>query len=189
MILFLNVGLFNQRLGPMQNREFAKNYDKIEVFKYSLSSLVYLYKWSKAIIYYQLGPEYADREKELQEYIETEFKDFNLTTRNYRNETPTQWKETFELFDENLIFYNCNHDHVFIDPDPSYFASVVKDFEHNQELISITWSHWPEYMSNSWSEDCYHLQVKDINVYDKYMTYKIPFDINSVNIINKNTLK
>jgi len=185
MILFLNVGLFDQRLGPIYNRDSAKNYDKVEVFKYSLSSYSKYYKWSKVIIYYQLGPEYAERDKEVYDYIVNEFKEYNLIVKNSRNHTPAEWRETFNLFDDNLILYNCNHDHVFIDPDPSYFSKIVDDFKNSEELISIAWSHWPENLANVWSNTQYHLQAQDIEFHDKYISYKIDCDINSLSVITK----
>ena len=188
MILFINIGLYDTIIHHASyNRENAKNYDKMDVFKYSLASYVHFYKWSKVIIYYQLSDAYISREQELQNFIEEEFKGFNLITRNYRNEKPSQWQETYELLDDNLVFYSCNHDHVFFDPDPTYIADILEDFKDNNELIILPWSHWQENLSHAWSSETYHHPLKELKILDKYLTYKVAFDINSISIINKRT--
>jgi hypothetical protein len=184
MILFINVYITEESLTPnSQNRQNAKYSDKLDVFKYSLASLSNFYPWKKVIIYYKLDQHYIDRDQELVDFINEEFGEFDLSVRNSRNELQSQWQETYDLFDDNLIFYSCNHDHVMTESDPSYFFNLTEEFKDSEEHIAILYSHWQETISHPW-QNVYHYPTYNVNITDSHLSYDV-FDIASVYIITK----
>jgi hypothetical protein len=124
-------------------RENLNSYSNFDIFKYSLSSLAVAYKWKKVLLYIELDQIYLDRKAELERHIREEFKDFELDLRWERNYYQEDWKKTYELLDDNLIWFYCNHDHIFVDSDNEYLSSLV-DKMRNEELCSLQFSHWPE---------------------------------------------
>jgi hypothetical protein len=48
-----------------------------------------------------------------------------------------------------LIFFCCNHDHVFVDNDPIHFQKTIGEFRSNfkNELATLYFSHWPEILN------------------------------------------
>jgi hypothetical protein len=54
------------------------------------------------------------RQQELEDFIKNEFKDFNLILEWQRNEYQNDWKQDYNLLDDNLIWFYCNHDHIFL---------------------------------------------------------------------------
>lgn len=149
MILFLNVFITDTHVignGTYQNREMAKNSDKLDIFKYCISSISKIYPWSKVIINTKLDENYKHRREELNNWIYSEFSGHNLVIRNYRNETQEQWQADYELLDDNLIWFSGNHDHIFIDNNYKYFRNFVDKFSDKTEKIGLQFSHWPEFI-------------------------------------------
>ena len=129
------------------NRGLLKTFNNLDIFKYSLSSIANAYPWSKTIIYYELDEKYRNRESELLSFIEKEFEGQNLIIRNKRNEYQKDWKESYELIDDNLIWFYCNHDHIFIDSNSNYLKIAVNDMQKESEkYIGFGFSHFPESM-------------------------------------------
>lgn len=124
-------------------RENLKQFSNFDIFKYSLASLAVAYPWSKVIFYVELDEIYKDRENELEQYIKELFQDFTLIYRNKRNEFQNDWKQTYDLLDHNLIWFYCNHDHIFFDSGTEYLQEIVENIK-DEELCSIQFSHWPE---------------------------------------------
>ena len=56
-----------------------------------------------------------NRKDELKSFIESEFQDFDLVLEWKRNETQQDWINTYNLLDDELIWFCCNHDHIFMD--------------------------------------------------------------------------
>ena len=125
---------------PRQNLKSFSNFD---IFKYSLASLAVAYPWSKVILKISLDEIYKSRQKELEDFIKNEFKDFNLILEWQRNEYQNDWKNSYEILDDNLIWFYCNHDHIFFDSSTSYLEELVNEIK-NEELCSLQFSHWPE---------------------------------------------
>ena len=48
----------------------------------------------------------------------------------------------------NLIWFYCNHDHIFFDSSKDYLAELVDEMK-NEELCSLQFSHWPENIRTS----------------------------------------
>ena len=125
------------------DRGNLKSFSNFDIFKYSLASLAVAHNWSKVILYIELDDIYKHRQEELIQFIEDEFKKFKVILRWKRNNYQNDWKETYELLDDNLIWFYCNHDHIFFDSSQDYLNELVEELK-DEELCSICFSHWPE---------------------------------------------
>jgi hypothetical protein len=124
-------------------RENLKSFSNFDIFKYSLASLAVAYPWSKVILKISLDEIYKPRQEELEDFINDEFKNFNLILEWQRNEYQNDWKQSYELLDNNLIWFYCNHDHIFFDSSTNYLEELVNEIK-DEELCSVQFSHWPE---------------------------------------------
>jgi hypothetical protein len=79
----------------------------------------------------------------LEQFIKDNFNQFNLVLEWQRSEYQNDWKRDYELLDDNLIWFYCNHDHIFFDSSKEYLAELVDEMK-NEELCSLQFSHWPE---------------------------------------------
>jgi hypothetical protein len=145
MILFVNTFITNSKPLGKGNvvRDNLKSFNNLDIFKYSLASLSIAYDWSKVILKISLDDCYKDRQSELEQFIQSNFNQFNVVLEWQRSEYQNDWKRDYELLDDNLIWYYCNHDHIFLDSSKDYLAelvSIIKD----EELCSLQFSHWPE---------------------------------------------
>jgi hypothetical protein len=154
MILFCNTFITEQ---PAKNnwnyqkqipRENLKSFSNFDIFKYSLASLAVAYPWSKVILKISLDNIYKSRQQELEDFIKIEFKDFNLILEWKRNEYQNDWKQSYELLDDNLVWFYCNHDHIFFDSTSSYLQKLVDEIK-NEKLCSLQFSHWSENIRNA----------------------------------------
>ena len=145
MILFVNTLITEEKtkFSLPYNRENLKLFSNFDIFKYSLASLAIAYPWSKVILKISLDNIYKPRQQELENFIKDEFKDFNLILEWERNECQNDWKQSYELLDDNLIWFYCNHDHIFFDSSQEYLISLVEDIK-DEKLCSVGFSHWPE---------------------------------------------
>jgi hypothetical protein len=149
MILFCNTFITEQSAKNNWNyqkqipRKNLKSFSNFDTFKYSLASLAVAYDWSKVILKISLDDIYKHRQQELEEFIRTEFSKFDLILEWKRNEYQNDWKKDYELLDNNLIWYYCNHDHIFFDSSKSYLQSLIEDIK-DEKLLSVGFSHWPE---------------------------------------------
>lgn len=124
-------------------RENLNSYSNFDIFKYSLASLAVAYPWSKVILKIELDDIYKDRKDELNDFIYEEFKGFKIDLNWERNNYQNDWIETYKDLDDNLIWFYCNHDHIFFDSDQKYLKNLVEKVK-NESLTSIGFSHWPE---------------------------------------------
>jgi hypothetical protein len=146
MILFCNT-FITETKPPIGKgfvfRENLKAFSNFDVFKYSLSSLAVAYNWSKVILKISLDDIYKHRQLELEQFIKDEFGKFDLILEWQRNEYQNDWKKDYELLNDNLIWYYCNHDHIFFDSTPDYLSTLVNDIK-DEKLCTVAFSHWPE---------------------------------------------
>lgn len=177
MILFLNV-IFTEQppISPFPNANLNRVYynydrgnlsnpDQIDIFKYSLASLAVAYPWSKVILKISLEDKYTDRKTELQSFIESEFQDFDLVLEWKRNEIQQDWINTYNLLDDELIWFCCNHDHIFIDSSTEHLNHLTKHIQKAPEypLTTIGFSHFSE--SIRMAKSGLHLPPKDPTSY------------------------
>ena len=149
MILFFNVFITDvhaKGVAAYQNREMAKSFDKLDIYKYSLASLANVYPWKKVIINTKLDENYSHRRDELNNFIKEEFGHYDLYIRDYRNETQEEWQKESENLNDNLIWYSGNHDHVYIDNDYEYLHESIELIKDLPGLFSMQFSHWPEFI-------------------------------------------
>jgi hypothetical protein len=149
-MIFLNNTFLTNKGNPFNGSRYdrgnLKKSDKVDIYKYSIASLSKIYPWTKAIIYFTLDDDCKHREQELIEFINEEFSGTELIVRTNRNETVQDWIDTYELLDDELIWFYCNDDHIFLDNDLKYFQDYIDKFRQHKSksLCSIFFSHWPE---------------------------------------------
>jgi|TARA_R110002050_G_scaffold32108_1_gene82789 hypothetical protein len=124
-------------------RENLKSFSNFDIFKYSLASLAVAYPWSKVILKIELDPIYLDRKDELNEFINKEFSNFKLDLSWKRNEYQQDWIKTYENLNDELIWFYCNHDHIFYDSNTKHLEELVSGMRE-EPLCSLPFSHWPE---------------------------------------------
>jgi len=156
MILLFNVYITNtsatggvwESQGAGYDRGNLSSYSKLEILKYSLASYAVAYPWSKAIINIQLDTNYNNEptKTSLRNFVENEFKETKLHFSFTRNIHQKDWIKTYELLDDDLILFQGNHDHVFIDNSQEYFKQLVKLKDEYKENITIPTSHFPEHV-------------------------------------------
>jgi len=146
MILLINTFITESKpvIGKLNyHRGNLGEYTSFDIFKYSLSSFAVAYKWSKVLLFIELDPIYKHRQEELEAHIRSEFEGLEIVLRWERNYYQSDWQATYELLDDNLIWFYCNHDHIFFDSSTEYLESLV-DKMRDEELCSLHFSHWPE---------------------------------------------
>ncbi len=149
MILFCNTLItetpVNSSWGYQKkpSRSNLKSFSNFDIFKYSLASLAVAYNWSKVILKISLDDIYKHRQEELEQFIKNEFNKFDLILEWQRNEYQKDWKNDYELLNDNLIWFYCNHDHIFFDSSQDYLNELVEELK-DEELCSVQFSHWPE---------------------------------------------
>lgn len=184
MILFLNVFITEKRL----NNYFRGNLplsNRFDVFKYTLSSLSVLDCLSKIIIYCELDEEYKPREEELKKFIYSIYNKEKVSFYSYRNSHQKDWQRAAEevfAIDDNLIWFSCNDDHVFIDYDLEMVNRIVSLMEKDSyPHLTCYYSHWPELIRVA-------AKYNPIKIDDYFMS--IHWDVHdAVQIINKNLFK
>lgn len=132
-------------------RENLKSFNNFDIFKYSLASLAAAYPWKKVILFIELDDCYKHKKAELYEFINQEF-GFNqscpIMIFPHRNNYQNDWKATYELLDDDLIWFYCNHDHIFIDSSQDYLKELV-EIMRKETNCSLAFSHWPECIRSS----------------------------------------
>ena len=177
MILFLNIILTSNppippypstnltRVYYPYDRGLLPNYNQIDILKYSLASLAVAYPWSRVILKIKLENEYLDRKQELKNFIKKEFKNFDLILEWERNTTQQDWINSYNLLNDDLIWFCCNHDHIFIDNSTEYLQNLLTQvkLDKNYPMVAIGFSHFPENIM--WAKRGMHLPPHDPSSY------------------------
>lgn len=166
------------------DRENLETFSNFDIFKYSLASLAVAYPWSKVILKIELDSIYENRKSELEKFINKEFKSFKVDLSWKRNEYQQDWIQTYKDLDDNLIWFYCNHDHIFFDADQEYLKTIVDKLK-NKPLISLQFSHWPENIRTAKSGG--HSPPSDPSTYTNhgdYLSIKCS-NFDSIQIISK----
>ena len=102
MILLYNVYLDDKvRIpGLLYRGNYDEYTDRIDLFKYTLSSVVDLYPWTKVLINFEVNPSLSHREEELNNYIKELFKNYPLILKNKRCSFQSDWKKLYEELNE-----------------------------------------------------------------------------------------
>jgi hypothetical protein len=149
MILFINVFITNKRISPV-NRFNLPQYDRLDVFKYTLASYASIDMWTQCIFNIKLDDSFLDRRTELTEYIHSLFPN-NATINWSRLEYIRDWRVFIDehLNTQQLVWLATDDDHVFIDSELEYLDMVVSEMEQDvTPLRALHYSHWPEHLCN-----------------------------------------
>lgn len=183
MILLYNVYLESKP--RIEGLYFRGNYDKytesIDVFKYALSSIVDVYPWKKVIINIEFENIITEEKRQnLFEYIKILFKNHNLHLNKKRCGYQHEWQSLYDLLDDELIYFCCNHDHIFTDANPIHFQNCIDEFrlEFADSLASMYFSHWPELNV---------LMLNNSPIIKNTFAYTFNNNIDSIQIITKKT--
>ena len=147
MILLINTSLLSM---TEWDRGLLPKPDNFDIFKYAISSIAAVDRWSKVIFRVRLD-QYIQRAKELAEHIEKEFLPVSSmieTSFDWRNENQVQWQRevlTLEQEPDPYVWYLCNHDHLFMDYNHEALdlATAAMDADPAARK-SIYYSYWPE---------------------------------------------
>lgn len=177
MILFFNTFITPDGVGINYERGYLRQSDKLDILKYSLASFSKIYPWSKVILKIQLDTPYEHRKEELEQFIYDEFKGQKLHLEWIRNIKQKQWQETYDLFDDHLIWYCGNHDHIFIDNNSNYLNKIINDLS-SHEVAMMSYTHYPEFIRNS------HIAGNPAEIHENSINY-ISGDVDAGHIITK----
>jgi hypothetical protein len=154
MVLLFNCFLTNksatggqwERLGVTYNRGNLFTPNKLDVLKYSLASYAVAYPWKRVILNLELDPDYIslDRKQELKEFAYKTFKNTEIIYSEKRNIHQQDWISSYNLINSDIIFYQGNHDHIFIDNSIDYLKELVELKKIYGKKLSISTSHFPE---------------------------------------------
>ncbi len=185
MILFINTFLTESPFTNMSSvyRHKAKFSDKVEVFKYMLASLADYYEWTRVIINVRLDDCFADKRVDLLDFIHEKFDKYDLHLKEKRNQWQHEWIEDYELLNHDLIFFSCNHDHIFIDPDPTYFKELTSKFVNHNDLLGIQISHWQEALAAAFNSP---YPVNNVKFNEDHLEYRVK-NSHGIQLINKLT--
>lgn len=146
MILYINVFITNNRSNRRDHVKIDfQTDDRLDIFKYTLASLAVI-NWSNVFIHSKLDKEYEPRAKELEHYVHQLFT--NVEFKTERSEYQKQWqKNCRNVLDksDDLIWYMCNDDHVFVDSDLNLIQEAQQTMSSDpSKFKSLYFSHWPE---------------------------------------------
>ena len=135
MVLLFNVFITNksatggqwEQLGVTYDRGNLSTPNKLDILKYSLASYAVAYPWKRVILNLELDPDYIslDRKQELKEFVYKTFKNIEIFYSDRRNLFQEDWINTYNLINDDLIFYQGNHDHIFIDSSIDYLKELT----------------------------------------------------------------
>lgn len=148
MILFFNVFLTNARHGHYQRYNLPQ-YDRFDVFMYTLATLAAINRFRVAHFYIALDQPFQHRRKEIEDFIHANFACQGIKIYSHRCFHYHEWREaTDRLLQEpdDLIWWYGNDDHPFIDYDCEMIDRVCELMKNDQSHpdLACYLSHWPE---------------------------------------------
>jgi hypothetical protein len=158
----------------------SKKGERLDVFKYSLASYSVL-PLNKVFIFCKLDDNYRCFQEDLEIYIKSIFKDPIIHFDRFV--TQKQWKDydIFNKLESDLIWFNQNDDHVFIDSNLDMINEGIKLLnEDSATYKSLFYTIFSEQVAFAKRQNC----IK----FGNYLRHKTPF-VDSTQIFNKNFLK
>ncbi len=144
------------------NRGKLPSFDKIDILKYSLSSMSVI-PWEFALINVELTSYYKVFEKAIKEYVEKEFQNVKYKFSKTRAQSQKEWQKLAKTIlsnDDDVIFFCGNHDHIFLSPDLNIFNSAEKLLKESESIYdAVCYSHRSFYRNSE-----AHFQ-EDFNIY------------------------
>lgn len=192
MILFVNTFLTPEGAGVSYNRGRLPESDKVDIFKYSLASLAVI-PWSHVFIYWQVDESYAGRRSELEGYIRALFP--GATTQPTRLDRQRDWQAALQPVldaDDPLVWFNCNHDHIFIDYELDLLLRIEQTLQRmsaRHQYVSSYPTHWPELLSFARDARADPRAVTQLlEAHEDYSVFGFR-STDSFQIVNKNVLR
>jgi hypothetical protein len=194
MVLFINTFITNKRFSQTSkvmsdDARYSPNRD--DVFKYMLSSLSVI-DWEYVVIYYELDDEYANQYDEIDSYINKLFS-CDKQIYHYRNHNQSMWKDSVlrlnEFSDNQLIWFSCDDDHIFIDSSLSCLEHIIEQQQKMLEFspyVTCYLSHWPEMLALRINSGKFTRKIIEDNKRYFVMDWK---NADGISIINKGLLK
>lgn len=164
--IFINVGIFNSTLLGIDYppRGILHRDDQLDIFKYVLTSLESILSLvNKVHIYVELEQCFQNRASELQKYTEQLF-GTKLHYHNYRNIQQQQWQEASTKIESDTIWFLCNHDHFFAQPDLNMLKKCLYVMQNDPtQYKAIHFSHTPELLgaiqANKQNQELYYMDM------------------------------
>lgn len=194
MILFYNVFITDKFWGIYDRGRFGPVRDRLNVFKYSLASCA-VFPWEHVVIYCQLDENYQHRKQELHDFINANFQNAKIYDR--RLDQQKDWQvalnEILALPGDDLVWFACNDDHIFIDYELDLFnrcKAKVQELSKTHQYVSMYFTAWAESIAyripgylGKWEEKSF--EVLEINQ-DYFVNIWTHDD--SIQLVNKKLL-
>ena len=158
MIVFYNVKITDVKMtwpyaGTVYDRApWFPVSNRFDIFKYCLASRAVMAPVVDKFIFYIDLAEFAPRQEEMQAYMESIFPKDKLEVHWHRIERTRDWRKLCEQFtdDEQLIWYEGNDDHIFIDYNLDMITAAQTTLRADPDPNAVMYySHWPEQMRMS----------------------------------------
>jgi hypothetical protein len=158
MIVFYNVKITDVKMtwpyaGTVYDRApWFPVSNRFDIFKYCLASRAVMTPLVDKYIFYIDLAEFSPRQAEMQEYMESIFPTDKLEIHWHRIERTRDWRKLCEQFtnDNDLIWYEGNDDHIFIDYNLDMIAASQSTLKADPDPNAVMYySHWPEQMRMS----------------------------------------
>lgn len=196
MILLCNTFLTDAYLAGKGRvvRQNLKSFSNVDIFKYSLASLAIAYKWSSIILNIELDTMYQDKQKELQDFIAETFKEVPIIVKWKTIKYQREWQDLYNsgMLNDGLIWFYCNHDHIFFDSSPDYLTKCIADLRNDPEKNkSLGFSHFPEGMRTTKEFGHRRFLPNNQEYIDKNSpsTYKLEENYMSIQSINVDSIR
>lgn len=161
LTLLVNVFITNQRFNKsIYDLPVKRESTKLEVFKYTLASYSVI-PFKKVIIYYELDEEFLSFNDEINNYINSLFPQEKIV-KKFRMDTKTKWEnelKNWNLIPEDLIWFTCNDDHVFVDSSLDYLNLIIEKLKYYRSFntnCSAYISHWQEAIGEAYLGTLHH---------------------------------
>ena len=127
--------------------------NRFDIFKYCLASRAVISPVIDKFIFYIDLAEFAPRQEELHEYMLSVFPADKLEINWYRIDRTQKWRDLCDsrfANDDELIWYEGNDDHIFIDSNIDMIRAAVTTLNADPDPMAVMYySHWPEQMRMS----------------------------------------
>jgi len=147
MIILFNISCSPHRLNGY-GRPNLKHFDRMDVFKYCLSSYAVLSPLvSKYILYVQLEKGWEHRKDDLNDFILKNIPNDKLELHWHRNTTVEEWQNVYndlEKINDKVVWFAGNDDHIFVDYDLNCLSGCINALEESAPLSACFYSHWFE---------------------------------------------
>lgn len=158
MIVFYNVKITDIKMtwpyaGTVYDRaDWFPVSNRFDIFKYCLASRAVMSPLVDKYIFYIDLAEFSTRQQEMEEYMLGIFPQDKLEIHWHRIERTRDWRNLCEQFidDDQLIWYEGNDDHIFIDSNIDMIESAINRLMLDPDPDAVVYySHWPEQMRMS----------------------------------------